>query len=88
MKIDLTHSIILIDDECVICNRLTQLIAKADKKDKFRIAGLNSKAGKYLLNYYERGTVNKETIILIEQGKIFEASEAVWKIAIGIEGYK
>ncbi len=88
MKIDLTHSIILIDDECVLCNRLTRLIARADIKDKFRIAGLNSKAGQYLINYFERGKVKEETIILIEQGKIFEASEAIWKIAIEIEGYK
>jgi len=50
---DTKHSIILIDDECVMCNKLIRLIASADSKDLFRIAGLDSKYGLELIRKFQ-----------------------------------
>ena len=81
------HSIILIDDECVMCNRLIRLVASKDHNDKFRICGLNSEVGKGILKEYDLENSSPESLILIEQNKIYFASDAVLKIAGDLNTY-
>ncbi len=82
------HSVILIDDDCMLCNRLARSIAGSDKQDKFRIAGLNSQAGISLLNKHGLTGTDPDSIILIEGGKVYEASRAISRIANDLKKYK
>jgi len=81
------HSIILIDDECVMCNRLIRLVAAADSKDLFRITGLDSIQGLALLENYHIDNPGKDRLILLEQNAIYEASEAICRILNQLKYY-
>jgi predicted DCC family thiol-disulfide oxidoreductase YuxK len=83
-----THSIIIIDDECVLCNKLTHWIAEADHEDKYRITGLKTMYGLQLLQRAGRKNLGPESIILIEGEKVYEASEAVLRISAGLKKYR
>ncbi|TAH43262.1 MAG: DUF393 domain-containing protein [Bacteroidetes bacterium] len=87
MNQGIEHSIILIDDECVMCNKLVRFIATADSDDRFRITGLNSRPGKILLNKFQLEKPGPERLILIEQQFVYEASEAVCRILIQLKNY-
>ncbi len=84
---DTKHSIILIDDECVMCNKLIRLIASADSKDLFRIAGLDSKYGLELIRKFQIEKPGAERLILIEQQSVYEASDAICRILIQLNNY-
>ncbi len=88
MILEKTHSIILIDDECVLCNRLIRLIADADHQDQFRITGLQTEYGKYLLKRFQKSVTEPETLILIEANEVYEASDAVLRIAGSLRKYR
>ncbi len=75
------------DDECVLCNRLVRWIAHADHQDKFRITGLKGKTGMSLLKQYGKENTNSDSLVLIEQDKLFEASEAAWRIVIALDRF-
>lgn len=79
--------IILFDGICNLCNGTVQFIIKHDPNEYFRFASLQSKAGSRLVKEFElQGALN--TVILIENGKHFEKSDAVLKIARRLGGWK
>jgi predicted DCC family thiol-disulfide oxidoreductase YuxK len=74
-------SIILFDGMCNFCNSSINFIIKHDKKNHFRFAPLQSEAGKQLLNQLNLIDSNSDTIILIENNKLYKRSDAVLRIA-------
>ena len=82
-----SQSIILMDDECVMCNRLIRLVAAADSKDLFRITGLESLHGMALLENYHIDKPAKDRLILLEQNSVYEASEAICRILSQLKYY-
>ena len=82
------QSIILIDDECAMCTKLIRWIAKADTKDRFLIAGLESKFGKSIIRSKHIQEARPDSLILIEAGKVYYASDAVLKISEGVKSYQ
>ena len=73
-------SIILFDGVCNLCNTSIQFILKRDFNKKYLFASLQSDAAKEILLQYTDEKINLETIILIENGKIYKKSTAVLKI--------
>jgi predicted DCC family thiol-disulfide oxidoreductase YuxK len=73
-------SIILFDGVCNLCNASIQFILKRDYNKKYLFASLQSDAAKEILLQYTDEKINLETIILIENGKIYNKSTAVLKI--------
>ncbi|HNQ61680.1 MAG TPA: DCC1-like thiol-disulfide oxidoreductase family protein [Bacteroidia bacterium] len=88
MMNDSPYSVILMDDECLICNRLVGIVAKKDRRDKFRICGLKSEKGKKLLKAFGLESSTPDSLILIQGDKVFLYSDAVLKIAEDLNTYK
>ena len=80
------HSLILFDGVCNLCNSSIKLIIKNDKKDRFLFASLQSDAGQQFLLQNNRENLNFESILLIENGQVYEKSEAILRICRRLSG--
>lgn len=78
--IDNKGPIIFFDGVCNLCNGAVQFILTRDHKNVFRFASLQSAFARDLLNQHQ---VDKTlySIILVEEGQIYDRSEAVLGIA-------
>lgn len=79
-------SIILFDGVCNFCNYWVNFIIKRDKKKQFRFASLQSDAAKRLLANYQYDNKTIETVILIEEGKVYTHSTAALRICKKLSG--
>ena len=81
-----TPPIILFDGVCNLCNGAVQFIIERDKKQHFRFASLQSKIGQ---EYQQKAglAIDKiDTILLVENGKIYQKSTAALRIARHLDG--
>ncbi len=79
---ELHHAIILFDGACGLCNASVRLIIKNDPAAYFRFAPLQSDTGKSILKQKNISVKEvPESLILIEQGKVWQASSAALRIA-------
>lgn len=74
-----THSVILYDGVCNLCDASVRFIIKHDKKDKFRFAPLQSEAGKLYADQFNI-VPDLSTFYLIDSGQVYGKSEAWMKI--------
>ena len=73
-------SILLFDGICNLCNTSVQFILKRDQKEQFLFASLQSDAAEKLLLQYKEKKIGMDSIVLIEDGKVYQKSAAVLKI--------
>ena len=69
-------SIILFDGVCNLCNTAVNFILRHDKKERFLFASLQSDAGKEILLHYPSKKNNLNSVLLIENGNIYDKSTA------------
>ena len=74
-------SIILFDGVCNLCNASVNFIVKYDKKERFLFASLQSDVAKEILLQFPSKKTNLNSILLIENGIIYNKSTAVLLIA-------
>ncbi|MCM3700277.1 thiol-disulfide oxidoreductase DCC family protein [Paenibacillus macerans] len=79
------HAVVLFDGVCNFCNGSVQFIIRRDRAGYFRFASLQSDAAKSLLSERVEAP-NLDSIILIENGRIFTESTAVLRIARKLDG--
>jgi len=70
------HPVLLFDGVCNLCNRSVQTIIKADKKDHFRFASLQSDTAKELLKHANLPEEHLDSIVLLDRGKFYTHSDA------------
>lgn len=80
------HPIILFDGVCNLCNGAVQFIIERDKKQQFRFASLQSDIGKQYQTKAGLSTDSIDTILLVENGKIYQKSSAALRIARRLDG--
>lgn len=80
------HPVILFDGVCNFCNGIVDFIIKRDREKKFKFAALQSNAGRELFRKFNIKPDDLDTLILIENGRYYERSNAVLKIVKGLEG--
>lgn len=73
-------SILLFDGICNLCNASVQFILQKDHKEQFLFASLQSDAAEKLLLQYKEKKIGMDSIVLIEDGKVYQKSAAVLKI--------
>lgn len=73
--------IVLFDGECNLCNRSVQFIIKRDKTAKIKLASLQSEIAKELIKKHLPISVEINSILLLEDGKLFFKSTAALKTA-------
>ena len=79
--------IILIDDECVMCNWIVHFIHHNDKQGIFKFAGLRSHTGKFYQEKYSIPKTIAESVILLEGEGYFISSLAIERILKKLPGY-
>lgn len=76
-----THSIILFDGVCNLCNGAVNFVIKRDKSNVFKFAPLQENSGILLLKKHAIGPQKLDTIILIENDRVYLKSTAALRIS-------
>lgn len=85
-KIGDNQSLVLFDGVCHFCNNSVNFIIDRDPKKKFVFAPLQSDLAKVALQKFGEDTVKIDTIILIQNNKIYKRSRAALEIAKQLKG--
>jgi predicted DCC family thiol-disulfide oxidoreductase YuxK len=78
--------VILFDGICNLCNASVQFIIKRDHQSYFKFAALQSEAGITLQKEYKLPLNKWNSVILINNGKVFDRSSAVLNIVKKLSG--
>jgi predicted DCC family thiol-disulfide oxidoreductase YuxK len=78
--------IVLFDGVCNLCNDTVRFVLARDLEGRFKFAPLQSGAGRALLTKYGLSADLLGTVVLIEDGRAFERSDAALRIAAGLGG--
>ena len=76
-----THSIILFDGVCNLCNGAVNFVIKRDNSNVFRFAPLQENSGILLLKKFAIDPQKLDTIILIENDRVYLKSTAALRIS-------
>ena len=80
------QSIIFFDGVCNLCTNSVKFVIKRDKKDAFRFAPLQSDAAHQYLGPFGLSLGELNTIILLEDNKVYQRSAAALRIARKLGG--
>jgi predicted DCC family thiol-disulfide oxidoreductase YuxK len=72
--------LILFDGICNFCNGTVNFLIKRDPEKKFRFAPLQSETGKKILEQHQLPADSFDSIIFVENGKLYKSSSAALKI--------
>lgn len=78
--------IILFDGVCNLCNSSVLFVIKRDSKDQFRFAALQSEIGHSLATKHHIDTTQVDSIMLIQENKVYVKSSAALHIARYLSG--
>jgi predicted DCC family thiol-disulfide oxidoreductase YuxK len=78
--------IILFDGTCKLCNNVVRFITKNDSGKIFCFIPLESEKASEYLNRYNKKNVNKGSVLLIQDEKIYTKSNAVLHILKCLDG--
>lgn len=78
--------IVFYDGECGLCDKAVQFIIPRDPAGRFRFAAQQSEIGGRLLEAYGYREQGINTIVLLEDGRIYTRSTAALRIARRLSG--
>lgn len=78
--------IVLFDGVCNFCNSSVNFIIRKDNKDHFRFLPLQSEKGKSIVTRFKLDPENLQTVILLENGKIYTRSTAALRVVKRLRG--
>ena len=79
--------VILFDGVCNLCNGFVRFVVERDRKGYFKFASLQSEKGRELLKQFAPDQVDKiDTVVLIENNRIYYKSTAALRIAKKLDG--
>jgi predicted DCC family thiol-disulfide oxidoreductase YuxK len=77
-------SVILFDGVCNLCNGFVTFVIARDPAGRFRFGSLQSAAAQRLLNSIDSRKPWPDSIVLVENGKVWTRSAAVLRVARGL----
>lgn len=81
------HPVILFDGVCHLCQSSVKFIIRRDPSGIFRMASLQSEAGVQLLQKYGlEPKAEPDSVLLIENGRVWQKSSASLRIARRLSG--
>jgi predicted DCC family thiol-disulfide oxidoreductase YuxK len=83
-EVEIKHPVVLFDGVCNYCNSMINFTIKWNKKKNLRYATLQSNIGKSLISRYNIDS-SIDSVILIEQDKVYIYSSAALKIAMHLQ---
>lgn len=79
--------VLLLDDECIFCNKTANFIIRNGGEGKFDFISLYSGEGKEKLRNYGLPGNYDESVVLIKEEEVYLKSEAVVEIAEELKGW-
>jgi predicted DCC family thiol-disulfide oxidoreductase YuxK len=79
-------SIIFFDGVCNLCNASIDFIIKRDRKNRFLVGALQDEYSRKVLAQYNVNENYLDSLVLLQNGKIFYKSTAALKIARSLSG--
>ena len=79
-----THPLILFDGVCNLCNGFVQFVIERDPPGRFQFAALQSEAARRVLGVHGAPGPLADSVVLIEEGKVYTGSTAALRIARGL----
>ena len=83
---DKKNAIVLFDGICNFCSRSVLFIISRDPAGYFRFAALQKDEGRYIAERYEINMAGTDSIILIENERVFYRSDAALRISRKLMG--
>lgn len=80
------HDIILFDGVCNLCNSAVNFIIDRDPNQQFIFSSLQSESGRNLLKRHHYDTQYLDSLVLIQNGKVYFKSTAALRIAQQLSG--
>lgn len=80
------RDIVLFDGVCNLCNGAIDFILERDPAGKFAFASLQSEAGQEILSCYGLSTRDFDSVVLVQEGKVYKKSKAALRIAGKLAG--
>jgi predicted DCC family thiol-disulfide oxidoreductase YuxK len=77
----LQESILLFDGHCSLCNGAVDFVLKRDPRKKLLLASIQGTAGQGVLKKYELPPNYLDTLVLVEEGKVYLGSTAALRVA-------
>jgi predicted DCC family thiol-disulfide oxidoreductase YuxK len=77
----LQESILLFDGHCSLCNGAVDFVLKRDTRKKLLLASIQGTAGQGVLKKYHLPPSYLDTLVLVEQGKVYLGSTAALRVA-------
>jgi predicted DCC family thiol-disulfide oxidoreductase YuxK len=79
-----TSRVILFDGVCNLCNGFVRFVIARDPEARFRFASLQSNAAAALLNGRAQQDALPDSVLLVEDGRIYTESTAALRVARGL----
>jgi predicted DCC family thiol-disulfide oxidoreductase YuxK len=79
-------AIILFDGVCNLCNGAVQFVIKRDRRNYFKFAALQSDFAQKKIASFNLTAVHGNSILLLENGKVYQQSTAALRIAKKLNG--
>lgn len=76
--------VILFDGVCNLCNGFVQFVIPRDPRARFRFASLQSSAAAALLNGRRSRGPLPDSVLLLQDGRLFTQSDAALRVAKGL----
>jgi predicted DCC family thiol-disulfide oxidoreductase YuxK len=77
----LQESILLFDGHCSLCNGAVDFVLKRDTRKKLLLASIQGPAGQEVLKKYKLPPSYLDTLVLVEEGKVYLGSTAALRVA-------
>ena len=82
----MSQSVIFFDGVCNLCNASVQFVIEHDQKDQFHFTALQGAYTQEILPKFDADPKQLNTILLLEDGKLYTKSSAALKIAKKLSG--
>lgn len=80
------HAVVLFDGVCNLCNASVTFVIDRDAAGYFRFAPLQSDEGRRLLADHAHGEPDLNSVMLIEDGRLYTRSAAALRVAHRLKG--
>jgi len=80
-------TVLLIDGQCMLCNRITRFVVKRDKQKIFRFATLQSPFGQQLLRDGNLPIDDLDTFVMVHSKQYYTKSEAALRVLRKLDGW-
>lgn len=78
---DDAYDVVVMDAACALCSGAARVIARLDRRDRFRICPVQSPLGRALLVHYGLAADDPESWLFLSEGRAYESMDGIARAA-------